>query len=97
MTTTRTPRKKAAPASVAARQAEAEDGFVTVEHCGVTLKVPVAGKVPVAAIDLFRDGDNYGGTKLMIGAEQWQKLSDAGMTRDDLNELGKKITKTQGN
>lgn len=91
------PAKKAAPASVAARQAEAEDGYVIVEQCGVTLRIPVGGKITVAAIDAFRDGDNYGGTKLMVGADQWKRLSDAGMTGDDLDELGGKLKDASGN
>lgn len=87
---------KAAPAA-AAREAEAEDGFVVVEHCGVDLRVPVRGKIPVAATDAFRAGDNYAGTKHMVGEEQWQKLSDAGMTMDGLDELGGKIREALGN
>lgn len=96
MTAARTPRKKA-PASTAARQAEAEDGYVTIEQCGVSLRVPVGGKVTLAAIDLFREGDNYGGTKEMLGAEQWKRLCDAGATTDDLEELGDKLNGTSGN
>lgn len=92
----RAPAKKAPPA-VAARQAEAEDGFLILEQCGVTVRVPTAGKVPVAAIDAFRNGDSYEGTKQMLGKEQWQLLSDAGMTGDDLAELGKKLDEAQGN
>jgi hypothetical protein len=90
----RKPRKKA---SVAAREAEAEDGFVTVEECGVTLRVPIGGKIPVAATDAFRAGDNYAGTKKIIGDEQWQQLSDAGMTMDELEELGAKLREAWGN
>lgn len=92
----RPPRKKASPSAVA-RQAEAEDGYVTVEHRGMTLRLPIGGKVPLAAIDAFRDGDNYGGTKEMLGAEQWKLLRDAGMTMDDLDELGEKLEAASGN
>lgn len=92
----RAPQKKAS-ASAAARRAEAEDGFVLIEQCGVTLKIPVGGKIPIAAIDAFRNGDNYGGTKLMIGAEQWKLFSDAGATNDDLDELGAKLKDASGN
>lgn len=95
-TRSRRPAKKA-PASVVARQAEAEDGYVTVEQCGVTLRIPTGGKVPIAALDAFRDGDNYEGNKRMIGDEQWQLLSDAGMTRDGLSELAKKVEEAVGN
>ena len=87
------PRKVAA----AAREAEADDGFVNLEQCGVKLRIPVGKKVPVAAIDAFRDGDNYEGTKQMLGAKQWQALSDAGMNGDDLDELGAKLSEATGN
>jgi hypothetical protein len=83
--------------SVVAREAEADDGFVTVKQRGVTLRIPVSGKVPVAAVDAFRAGDNFGGTKAMIGAEQWKRCSDAGMTMDDLDELADKINQATGN
>lgn len=89
--------RKGSSASAAAREAEAENGFVTIKQCGVTLRIPTHGKVPVAAIDAFRDGDNYEGTKQMIGLDQWKKLSDAGMTRDDLEELGTKLGEALGN
>lgn len=88
------PRKKL---SVAAREAEAEDGFVIVEQCGVTLRVPGGGKIPVAAMDEFRRGDNYEGTKQLIGDDQWELLKDAGMTMDDLEELGAKLKEAWGN
>lgn len=89
-------KKKASPVS-AAQEGEAGDGFVTLEQCGVSLRIPVRGKVPVAAVDAFRAGDNYEGTKQMIGAEQWKLLSDAGLTMDDLDELGAKLQETTGN
>lgn len=90
------PKKK--KASVAAREAEAEDdGFITVEQRGVTLRIPVKGKLPIAAIDAFRVGDNYEGTKQMLGEEQWNRLRDAGITMDDLDEIGKKIREASGN
>lgn len=91
----RKPRKSA---SVSAREAEATgDGFVTVEHCGITLKVAVGGNTPIAATDAFRAGDNYEGTKQMVGEKQWKALSDAGMTVDGLDELGRKIQEALGN
>ncbi|MEV5360577.1 hypothetical protein AB0K45_09560 [Micrococcus luteus] len=90
------PRKKA-PSSVAARQAEAEDGFVDIEQCGVKLRIPVGGKIPLEAIDFFRDGDNYGGTKVMVGEAQWKLLVAAGATSDDLDELGRKLNGASGN
>jgi hypothetical protein len=92
----KSPRKKATP-SAAARQAEAEDGFVVLEQCGVKLRLPVGGKLPLAAIDCFRAGDNYGGTKAMLGEKQWNLLVAAGATSDDLDELGGKLNASSGN
>jgi len=91
------PKRKKKSAVVAAQEAEADDGFVTLEQCGISLRVPVRGKVPVAAVDAFREGDNYEGTKQMLGAEQWKRLSDAGLTMDDLDEIGKKLQEATGN
>lgn len=91
---TRKPRKRA---SVAAREAEAVDGFLTVEHLGITLRIPGHGEIPIAVIDMFRDGDNYGGTRELIGAKQWKALSDAGMTRNGLDELAGKLREAWGN
>ena len=88
------PRKKVA---VSAREAEADEGFVHLEQCGVKLRIPVGKKVPIAAIDAFREGDSYEGTKQMLGAEQWQALSDAGVNGDDLDELGGKLAEATGN
>jgi hypothetical protein len=89
--------KKRASASAVARQAEAQDGYVTIEQCGVPLAIPIRGKIPVAATDAFRAGDSYEGTKQIIGAQQWQRLSDAGMTMDGLEELAAKLKEALGN
>lgn len=92
------PRAKKAPASVAAREAEATgDGFVTVEQCGVELRIAVGGKMPLAAIDEYRAGNAYEGIKQQIGKQQWKALLAAGATRDDLQDLDKKIAEAQGN
>jgi hypothetical protein len=99
-TRSRVPAKTSRPRtkpSVAAREAEADDGYVYLEQCGVKLRVPVGGKVTIAAIDAFRMGDNYEGTKRLLGEEQWQRLSDAGVTADDLDELGNKLKEARGN
>lgn len=82
---------------MAAREAEAGDGFVHLEQCGVQLRIPIRKKVPVAAIDAFRAGDSYEGTKRLLGKEQWQALSDAGMTGEDVDELGEKLQAATGN
>lgn len=82
---------------MAAREAEADDGFAHLEQCGIKLRIPIRGKTPIAAIDAFRAGDNFEGTKQLLGKEQWQLLSDAGMTAADLDELGKKLQAYSGN
>lgn len=95
--------KKAAPKprkrtpSASARQAEAEDGYVTLEQCGVALRIPVAGKITLEALDFYLMGDKVGATKAMIGADQWTRLKAAGATLDDLNELDKKLQGASGN
>lgn len=91
----RKPRKKSA--STVARQAEADDGVVTVEQCGVTLRIPVGGKTPLAAIDAYLVGDEYAGNKAVLGDEQWKALCDAGATMDDLEQIGDKIKEAAGN
>ena len=57
-------KKQPKKAAAAAQEAEAsDDGFVELEWRGVQLRIPVEGKLPVAAVDAFRAGDNYEGTK----------------------------------
>lgn len=96
------PRKAAATprpqsASATAREAEAEDGFLTIEQCGVTLRVPVGGKMPIKAFMRFRAGDELGGTEILLGPKQWQALMDNDPTVDDMNEIGTKLQELQGN
>lgn len=90
----RKPKKKA---SVAAREAEAGDGYVTVEQCGVELKIPLAGKVPLAAYIAFKNGDEMGGTELLLGAEQWSAFLAKNPTMDDFAEVGNKLAEAAGN
>lgn len=90
-------RKKQKKVSVAAREAEAGDGFVDLELKGISLRIPVRGKVPIAAVEAFRVGDNFAGTRAMVGEEQWKVITDAGWTMDDLDELGQKLDEATGN
>lgn len=90
----KTKKKKA---SVAAQEAEADDGFVTLEQCGVTLRIPVGGKTPLAAIDAYLVGDEYEGNKALLGEKQWAALCAAGATMDDLDEVGTKLKEASGN
>lgn len=82
---------------MAAREAEADDGFVTIEQCGVTLKIPVGGKVPYLAKRAFLDGDEDLGTELLLGEEQWAALMAKNPTIDEMNELGPKLEEASGN
>lgn len=93
-----TPKKPRKSAAAKAREAEAADDSVTIEQCGVKLRIPV-GNIPIAAIDAARAGDNYGVTKAMVGEEQWKSLGAAGAGARDVQELGDKIAEaaTGGN
>jgi hypothetical protein len=93
------PQRKASPSAVA-RQAEAEDGYVNVEQCGVTLRIPIGGKVPAAVTDAALEGGdlaNWKALKAWVGKEQWALLVDAGMTNDDVEELDGKLGQLLGN
>jgi hypothetical protein len=88
-------KKPAKSAAAKAREAEAADGFVVLEQCGVKLRIPV-GNVPIAAIDAARAGDEWGCTKALLGEEQWNALRDAGAGSRDIDDLGKKLTEATG-
>ena len=86
------PKKKSADA----RKAEA-DGFIDIEQCGVTLRVPLGLKVPLDAYEAFHDGNEMLGTKLLLGEEQWAALKAANATVGDFAEIGEKLTEALGN
>lgn len=86
------PKKKSADA----RQAEA-DGFIDIEQCGVSLRIPLGEKVPLAAYMAFKDDDEMRGTELLLGAEQWSAFMAANPTVGDFAEIGKKLTDVLGN
>lgn len=100
------PKKKA---SVAARQAEAEGGYVTVEQCGVELKIPIGKTVPFKATlrfmglhdDLTPLGDdengNLLGTRILLGPEQWAAFLEKNPTTDDFNAIGDQLQELSGN
>ncbi|WP_292980972.1 adenylosuccinate synthase [Mycobacterium sp.] len=90
----KTPAQKAA---VKALQAEAEDGYVTVEQCGVVLRIPVAGKIPLAAVIEFEQDNNLRGTELLLGEEQWKAFLAANPTLDDFEAMGKQLEELTGN
>lgn len=82
--------------SAEARQAEA-DGFVTIEQCGVTLKIPLAGKVPLKAYMAFKKGDELAGTELLLGEKQWAAFLEKNPIVEDFAEIGEKLTDLMGN
>ncbi|MGE2714194.1 adenylosuccinate synthase [Mycolicibacterium litorale] len=90
-------RKPAKRASVAAREAEAGDGFVTIEHVGVTLRIPVGGKMPYLAALAFKRGENDRGNELLLGEKQWAALMEKNPTVDEMNEIAAKVQEALGN
>lgn len=91
------PKSAKKKASVAAREAEAGDEYVTVEQCGVELKIPINGKVPLAAYIAFTKGDEIGGTELLLGPEQWATFMEKSPTLDDFNAIGDQLQELSGN
>lgn len=77
--------------------AEAEDGFVTIEHCGLELQIPIKGRVPVKAYLAFKNDDEFGGTEALLGPEQWSAFLGTNPTIDDFNAIGAKLTELVGN
>ncbi|QFG10033.1 tail assembly chaperone [Mycobacterium phage IdentityCrisis] len=90
------PQDHKAKKSAEARQAEA-DGFVTIEQCGVTLQIPVGGKVPLKAYMAFKNGDEIAGTELLLGPEQWASFLEKDPTVDDFAAIGEKLEELVGN
>lgn len=104
-----TPRKRAAKKSTEARQAEAGDGFVTIEHCGLTLRIPIGDNVP---LDLMEEIDtpepespteaderrrDIALTKALLGPDQWAAFKGTKPTWRDYRALGAKISEYLGN
>jgi hypothetical protein len=79
------------------REAEAGDGYVTVEQCGLQLRIPVGGKIPEEALDLFIRGKNREGLLLCIGKAQLKQLRRIPWTSDDMIELDRKVNEARGN
>lgn len=79
-----------------ARKAEA-DGYLDIEQCGVSLRIPLGENVPLAAYMAFRDGDEMRGTELLLGAEQWAAFMAADPTVGDFAEIGRKLSDVLGN
>lgn len=85
------------PKKSAARVAEADDGYITIEQCGVTLHLPVKGKVPLRAYLLYLDGQEFKGTEALLGPEQWAEFLAANPTLDDYSAVAEKIKEAAGN
>jgi hypothetical protein len=100
------PRKAAAKkaparsAAAQAQQAEAGDGFATVEKCGLTLRIPVGANIPAEVIDIMMEGGQFANRKALraiVGERQWKQLIDKGMTEGDVKELDETIGALLGN
>lgn len=91
----KTPAQKKAEAAV--RAAEAGDGYLDVVSCGVKLRIPVGGKVPLTAYMEFEKGNELAGTELLLGPEQWKKFIAANPTIDDFAEIGSQLEALAGN
>ena len=85
------------PKKASARAAEAVDGYVTVTQCGVELKIPMAGKIPLKAVIAFGEGDNSEGTQLLLGPEQWNAFLEKDPTLDDFEAIGNQLQDSSGN
>lgn len=93
----RTPAKKSAATSTAAREAEASDGFVIIEQCGLKLKLPILGKVPLDAYIALKNGDELKGTELLMGPDQWAAFLEKKPTVGDFAAIGDKLQELAGN
>jgi hypothetical protein len=79
------------------REAEAGDGYVTVEQCGLQLRIPVGVKIPEEALDLASRGRGRESLLLMIGKKQLKQLRRIPWSVEDMTELDGKIKKASGN
>jgi len=55
------------------------------------------GKLPVKAAVAYNNGDEFGGTEIMLGEDQWNSFLDANPTLDDYNELYDAVKDASGN
>lgn len=82
--------------SADARKAEA-DGFIDIEQCGVSLRIPLGENVPLTAYMAFKADDEMRGTELLLGADQWAAFMAANPTVGDFAEIGRKLSEVLGN
>lgn len=97
--------------SVYARRAEA-DGYALVElKRGVTIRVPMGGKLPLAVIELLDKHEiegppktpseerrrEFATTRELLGPDEWETFQSIRPTLDDYTELAEKIAELKGN
>lgn len=90
------PQDRKAKKSAAARQAEI-DGYVDIESMGLTLRIPYGNKVPLAAYMKMKDGDELGGTEMLLGPDQWAAFLEKNPTVGDFADIGEKLMELSGN
>ncbi|MBV0920686.1 hypothetical protein KC238_25855 [Mycobacteroides chelonae] len=94
--------------SAQARKAEAEDGFVTVEQCGVKFRIGLGEDMPFEVFEEMStrpepqtEGEqreyNRAITKALLGPDQWEAFRAARPSIRDYNELSDNITALLGN
>jgi len=83
-----------AAAEAAAREAKAAPFLFT--YKGSNYQVPPSQSWPVEVMDLIAKGDLSEGLSRLIGAEQWQQLTEAGITVGALNTLFDEVAKASG-
>jgi hypothetical protein len=89
------PQDHKAKKSAAIRQAEA-DGYVDIEQNGITLRIPFGDAVPLEAYMKLKDGDELGGTEMLLGSEQWAAFLATSPTVGDFAAIGAKLLELSG-
>lgn len=89
------PQDRKAKKSAAIRQAEA-DGYVDIEQNGITLRIPFGDAVPLEAYMKLKDGDELGGTEILLGPEQWTAFLATSPTVGDFAAIGAKLLELSG-
>lgn len=75
-------------ASAARRAEAADDEYVIIERCGVTIRIPRdQGQWPIGVIRRFTDGNEVGAMLMLIGDAQVDALESAGAVADDLTAI----------
>lgn len=81
-------RKRASAASAARRAEAADDEYVIIERCGVTIRIPRdQGQWPIGVLRRFTGGNEVGAMLMLIGDAQVDALESAGAVADDLTAI----------